>query len=750
MSTMSTYTMAQSANNLLGAQQSTRPLTPSVALQKLMEAVDQIQFLTRRSATQDALEDVTEPQIKFLRSKFNSRLWTLRSLWYAEPKRLVTVGRWMSRIHKETTTELDALDTHLQRRTSTAVDGRGGITGNDIPNPNDSSCLVEDQEMCSGDATAHQPVSRGDTRCNLTTPTTGNNYGNDDANTRSSKTNNCWPPIGTCHSCGFGAHQRIGTICIAHTKRCNICGTSGHMEAACKRRPDAITIRSDRYTKTSPPDLQIGGVTDMKPDQGNQCLKVTVSETNFLRHHQATDTQPEYTVEDTTKREIRQGTPVTPDMKIDTADTTTELADRTPPGQTSGEEGTPPWASLQSIGELLTLEARIYAEGVTPDPSESETEATTKTARSIGEGRTEHPKDGPTLPKELIVTKENDQDQMEGASPNASSATAVKPSRRHRCSKASPELMGLDLRDSTADLDTGTKRRAERRAARRDLPELCRLMLREIPADPTPREADDSTTVANVYTTTRSPLGEKSNQEFGTNPRRVLKITTSLGHLEHRADLDQWNEGQWNQIGCYAKPFTEADQEMSFFEGALETAFVATEHFQTMLKGSELRIYTDHAPLIGAMSYLAHGPSEDDGRMTDSMRRKLEYISQYTMIIKYRIQCCDKCREENSDDEEWPPPERLGNYPTRTESGRAHTATPVPDSTSPRFTETGLESWRPFDRHTILTPDMQQMWDDVEAEVRQERKKIPASHQRTKAGLSEILFGRLYTPPNPH
>ena len=81
MSTMSTYTMAHSANNLLGAQQSTRPLTPSVALQKLMEAVDQIQFLTRRSATQDALEDITEPQLKFLRSKFNSRLWMLRSLW---------------------------------------------------------------------------------------------------------------------------------------------------------------------------------------------------------------------------------------------------------------------------------------------------------------------------------------------------------------------------------------------------------------------------------------------------------------------------------------------------------------------------------------------------------------------------------------------------------------------------------------------------------------------------------------------
>ena len=31
------------------------------------------------------------------------------------------------------------------------------------------------------------------------------------------------------------------------------------------------------------------------------------------------------------------------------------------------------------------------------------------------------------------------------------------------------------------------------------------------------------------------------------------------------------------------------------------------------------------------------------------------------------------------------------------------------------------------------------MWDEVEAEVRQEREKISASHQRTKAGLSDDI-----------
>ena len=176
---------------------------------------------------------------------------------------------------------------------------------------------------------------------------------------------------------------------------------------------------------------------------------------------------------------------------------------------------------------------------------------------------------------------------------------------------------------------------------------------------------------------------------------------------------------------------------MSFFEGALETAFVATEHFQTILKGNELRIYTDSPSLEGAMRNLGYGTSEDeDGILTDLVRRKLEYISRYTMIIKYRIQCCDMCREEDSDDEEWPPPERLDNYLTYMENGRAYSATPIHDVIRPGFNEMGIEGWCPFDRHTILTPDMQQMWDEVEAEVRQEREKTSPSRQRvmTKTG----------------
>ena len=115
--------MAQSAGDLPGDPPPTRkPLfSASDALPRLMEAMEQVQLLTRRSAMQDTLEDITDFKLRVLRQKFSSRLWILRSLWYAEPTRLVTVGRWMSRIDKETRTELDALEAQLQRRTLVAA-----------------------------------------------------------------------------------------------------------------------------------------------------------------------------------------------------------------------------------------------------------------------------------------------------------------------------------------------------------------------------------------------------------------------------------------------------------------------------------------------------------------------------------------------------------------------------------------------------------------------------------------------------
>ena len=61
--------MAQSADDLLGDPPPIgKPLfSASEALPRLMEAMEQVQLLTRRSTMQDALDDITDFRLKVLR-----------------------------------------------------------------------------------------------------------------------------------------------------------------------------------------------------------------------------------------------------------------------------------------------------------------------------------------------------------------------------------------------------------------------------------------------------------------------------------------------------------------------------------------------------------------------------------------------------------------------------------------------------------------------------------------------------------
>ena len=251
--------MAQSADDLLGDLPHAQTITPSVALAKLMETVDQVTLLTRQSAAKDALGDITTSTLRLLRRKFSSRLWMLRSLWYAEPFRLETIGRWMSRIDKETTNKLDALDAHIQARTMNITYKRKWITGDENLNPVNSSHMAEEQRPYRGGMAIHRRNSRGDTDPNnYRSMLIQNDNHRNDATYGLQTTSSCWPPVGRCHLCGFHPQRRIGTICIAYTKRCNSCGPTGHIERACKRQLGADAIELETYIETDIPKQRTG------------------------------------------------------------------------------------------------------------------------------------------------------------------------------------------------------------------------------------------------------------------------------------------------------------------------------------------------------------------------------------------------------------------------------------------------------------------------------------------------------------
>ena len=166
----------------------------------------------------------------------------------------------MSRIDRETTKELNALNAHIRAR-------------DDYEQIETTDDEYEDTHQYRGNR--HAPNTekttlayRGATPSKYrNTSPSHDNYRND-ATKCTPRTDNCWPPTGECHSCGFHPEQRAGDMCIALVKRCSSCGIAGHMERACDKVPELnatkLDIRIDNdnptneVTKTNASDDQHG------------------------------------------------------------------------------------------------------------------------------------------------------------------------------------------------------------------------------------------------------------------------------------------------------------------------------------------------------------------------------------------------------------------------------------------------------------------------------------------------------------
>lgn len=113
------------------------------------------------------------------------------------------------------------------------------------------------------------------------------------------------------------------------------------------------------------------------------------------------------------------------------------------------------------------------------------------------------------------------------------------------------------------------------------------------------------------------------------NTKLPISIQTDASTTGIGAILQQKEQNQWKPIAFFSKGLNDAQTRYSPFDLELLAVFEAIKHFRYFFEGANnFAIYTDHKPLIGALS-------KKDTPYLQRQQRQLAYIAEFTNKIEH-------------------------------------------------------------------------------------------------------------------
>ena len=105
-----------------------------------------------------------------------------------------------------------------------------------------------------------------------------------------------------------------------------------------------------------------------------------------------------------------------------------------------------------------------------------------------------------------------------------------------------------------------------------------------------------------------------------------LAVDASATHIG--AVLQQKVSARTQPLAFFSRKLSATETRYSAFDRELLAVFSSIRHFRFMLEGRSFHIYTDHKPLI-------HAISRKSPPWTARQQRQLSYISEYTVDLRH-------------------------------------------------------------------------------------------------------------------
>ena len=107
-----------------------------------------------------------------------------------------------------------------------------------------------------------------------------------------------------------------------------------------------------------------------------------------------------------------------------------------------------------------------------------------------------------------------------------------------------------------------------------------------------------------------------------------IALTCDASDVAIGAVLEQFAHGRWEPLAFFSRQLRKPEIEYSIFDRELLGFYLATRHFRSMLKGRQFNVYTDHKPLVHAMSKATQLQSA-------RQQRHLSAISEFSTDIRH-------------------------------------------------------------------------------------------------------------------
>jgi RNase H-like domain found in reverse transcriptase/Reverse transcriptase (RNA-dependent DNA polymerase)/Integrase zinc binding domain/Integrase core domain len=107
------------------------------------------------------------------------------------------------------------------------------------------------------------------------------------------------------------------------------------------------------------------------------------------------------------------------------------------------------------------------------------------------------------------------------------------------------------------------------------------------------------------------------------NPSAHLSLATDASNSHVGAVLQQKTNGSWQPLSFFSKKLSPTETRYSTFDRELLAAFLAVKHFRFFLEGRQFTLFTDHKPLVAAIS-------KQNTPFSSRQQRHLSFLSEFT------------------------------------------------------------------------------------------------------------------------